>query len=99
MKLKNAYIGLTILLTGCVNPVTQFYQDYTAQMPVSAQKDFLPSSPQPRIIPVSASQYAAEAHSLLEQGYVVIGVSAFQGRQTATQNQVGILRENWRGSA
>jgi PDZ domain len=80
MKTLLLAAGLGVFLTGCAtNPVAQFYQDYTKQMPVAFQQRLLPPNGNPRIIAIAEAQHKEEIHHLEEQGYVLIGVTGFQG--------------------
>jgi hypothetical protein len=90
MKTLLLAAGLGIFLTGCAtNPVAQFYQDQKKNMPVTLQQKLLPpSNAEPRLISATPGiQRIKIARGILEQGYVLIGFSAYQG-PAATEQQL-----------
>ena len=81
MKTKSfLVVFIASFLTGCAtNPVAQFYQDYTKQMPVAFKQNILPPSGDPQLVAVSETEYQEKLHQYEEQGYVLVGGAAFQG--------------------
>lgn len=81
-------IFIASFLTGCAtNPVAQFYQDYTKQMPVALQQKLLPTTGDPRVIGIAETQHKKERHNLEDEGYILVGVVAIQG-PAITQGQL-----------
>lgn len=73
-------VTLSVLLTGCADPVARYYQDLTKQMPVSAQQRLLPSAnAEPQIEQIASAQITEQKRNLLEQGYVMVGTVGFHG--------------------
>lgn len=73
-------VFVAAFLTGCAtNPVAQFYQDHTPEMPVAFQQQLLPPNGNPRIIVIAETQHKKEVHHLEEQGYAIIGNLAIEG--------------------
>ena len=89
MKAKSFLaVFIATFLTGCAtNPVTQFYQDYTKQMPVAFKQNFLPPSGDPQLVAVTEIEYLPKVHQYEEQGYLLVGGAAFQG-PAITQSQL-----------
>jgi hypothetical protein len=83
-------ISLSALLTGCaIDPVAEYYQDLTKQMPVSIQQKLLPpTNAEPQVVQTTlGEQSKKDARNLMEQGYVMVGEVDFSG-PAVTQSEL-----------
>ena len=77
-KILLAYLASSVLLTGCANGFTDFYHGMTkgqVDEQVGARQ-----AVEPR--PIYTTDVRGESEHLAENGYALVGESAFQGRQT-----------------
>lgn len=89
--MKRLYIiALVATIAGCAaNPYKQFYtSNYNKSDPNARQNvEFLAENQQPKIIRVSPDQVRDQVRTLVSQGYIVLGSSAYNG-PVASEAQV-----------
>ena len=69
--------ALFLVVSGCSNPYTQFYTDYTGGVNVLEDARFVVGTGEPRLI--RGSTLEQDEQRMLEDGYNLIGESGFEG--------------------
>ncbi len=71
--------GLLLVVSGCANPYAQFYTDYTGGVNVLEDQRFIVGTDEPRLL--QGSTIEQDEQRMLEDGYVLLGVSSFNGAE------------------
>jgi membrane-associated protease RseP (regulator of RpoE activity) len=82
-----AALGFTLIVSGCANGYSKFYQSSSPPPPSATQ--FLPYEGEPRIV-ASGGDAAADSMRMFEDGYGLVGVSSFVG---PPENQKGAIEQ------
>ncbi|OHB84320.1 MAG: hypothetical protein A2Z38_08395 [Planctomycetes bacterium RBG_19FT_COMBO_48_8] len=80
--------ALLLVMSGCSNPYTQFYTDYTEGINVLNDPRFIVGTSEPKLF--NGSTIEQDRQRMLENGYMMIGASSFNGagvRQRAAIEQ------------
>jgi PDZ domain-containing protein len=73
------FLLILFSMTGCSNPYEEFYTPWQPNMPNGR---LLLTNEEPELIQVSAENYGKYLDRLAENGYILIGVSSFNGADT-----------------
>lgn len=76
--------ALILTLSGCVNPYSQFYRDYTEGRGVVGNPIFLPSGKEPVIL--QGIDPSSDAKEMVVNGYACIGESSFNAGEASSSD-------------
>jgi len=77
---------LLIIITGCSNPYTQFYTDYSGGINVLNDPRFIISKGEPRLF--GGSTIEQDRQRMLEDGYVLLGASSFNAAEGSQRDAI-----------
>ncbi len=68
-----------LMLSGCSNPYSKFYKDYSGGINVLEDSRFITSSSKPKLI--EGTNVQQDENNMLENGYLLIGISSFNAAE------------------